>query len=200
MYSINKWKKELETGEKLLRDIIDLDASVEQDESIEIEESGNINIENNSKIRLVNEENNNDKLKKVSNDSEDEKKAKDEENLVDGEENLVDGEEELDDEIEDDQDNSSMSLAMLENLVRDQVMRELGEFSSNSKKILKKQTKYIDHLLKGEKIPSSQPNASHEHLFFRLIGPHRNPVTRHNTGLQRGPIRRKSRSSWFMRK
>ena len=145
--SINKWKKELETGEKLLRDIIDLDASVEQDENIEIEEPGNINIENNSKIRLVNEENNNDKLKKVSNDSEDEKKAKDEENLVDGEE-------ELDDEIEDDQDNSSMSLAMLENLVRDQVMHELGEFSSNSKKILKKQTKYIDHLLKGEKIPS----------------------------------------------
>ena len=145
--SINKWKKELETGEKLLRDIIDLDASVEQDESIDIEEPGNINIENNSKISLVNEENNNDKLKKVSNDSEDEKKAKDEENLVDGEE-------ELDDEIEDDQDNSSMSLAMLENLVRDQVMHELGEFSSNSKKILKKQTKYIDHLLKGEKIPS----------------------------------------------
>ncbi len=145
--SINKWKKELETGEKLLRDIIDLDASFEQDESIEIEESGNINIENNSKIRLVNEENNNDKFKKVSNDSEDEKKAKDEENLVDGEEDL-------DDEIEDDQDNSSMSLAMLENLVRDQVMHELSEFSFNSKKILKKQTKYIDHLLKGEKISS----------------------------------------------
>ena len=145
--SINKWKKELETGEKLLRDIIDLDASVEQDESIDIEEPGNINIENNSKISLVNEENNNDKLKKVSNDSEDDKKVKDEENLVDGEE-------ELDDEIEDDQDNSSMSLAMLENLVRDQVMYELGEFSSNSKKLLKKQTKYIDHLLKGEKIPS----------------------------------------------
>ena len=144
---INKWKKELETGEKLLRDIIDLDASVEQDESIEIEEPNNINEENNSKIRLVNEENNNDKLKKVNNDSEDEKKAKDEENLVNDEE-------ELDDEMEDDQDNSSMSLAMLENLVRDQVMHELGEFSSNSKKILKKQTKYIDHLLKGEKIPS----------------------------------------------
>ncbi len=145
--SINIWKKELETGEKLLRDIIDLDASVQQDESIDIEEPGNINIENNSKISLVNEENNNDKLKKVSNDSEDDKKVKDEENLVDGEE-------ELDDEIEDDQDNSSMSLAMLENLVRDQVMHELGEFSSNSKKILNKQTKYIDHLLKGEKIPS----------------------------------------------
>ena len=86
--SINKWKKELETGEKLLRDIIDLDASVEQDESIEIEDSGNINIENNSKIRLVDEENNNDKLKKVSNDSEDDKKAKDEENLVNDEEEI----------------------------------------------------------------------------------------------------------------
>ena len=36
-----------------------------------------------------------------------------------------------------------MSLAMLENLVRDQVMHELDEFSSNSKKILKQQTKYI---------------------------------------------------------
>ena len=144
---INKWKIELETGEKLLRDIIDLDASVEQDESIEIEEPSNINIENNSKIRLVDEENNSDKLKKVSNDSEDEKKEKDKENLVNDEE-------ELDDEMEDDQDNSSMSLAMLENLVRDQVMHELGEFSSNSKKILKKQTKYIDCPLKGEKIPS----------------------------------------------
>ena len=70
------------------------------------------------------------------------------------EENLDNDEEELDDEIEDDQDNSSMSLAMLENLVRDQVMHELGEFSSNSKKILKHQSKSIDHLLKGEKIPS----------------------------------------------
>ena len=50
--SINKWKKELETGEKLLRDIIDLDASVEQDESIEIEDSSNINIENLSLIHI----------------------------------------------------------------------------------------------------------------------------------------------------
>ena len=50
--SINKWKKELETGEKLLRDIIDLDASVEQDENINVEEPNNINIENNSKISL----------------------------------------------------------------------------------------------------------------------------------------------------
>ena len=158
---INKWKKELETGEKLLRDIIDLDASVEQDESIEIEEPSNINIENNSKIRLIDEENNNDKLKKVSNDSEDEKKEKDEENLVNDEE-------ELDDEIDDDQDNSSMSLAMLENLVRDQVMHELGEFSSNSKKILKKQTKYIDHLLKGEKIPSQLQKKILDERFILL--------------------------------
>ena len=41
--SIIQWKKELETGEKLLRDIIDLDASVEQDETIEVEEPNNIN-------------------------------------------------------------------------------------------------------------------------------------------------------------
>ena len=33
---INKWKKALETGEKLLRDIIDLDASVEQEDTIDI--------------------------------------------------------------------------------------------------------------------------------------------------------------------
>ncbi|MDA9734356.1 RNA polymerase sigma factor RpoD [SAR116 cluster bacterium] len=144
---INKWKKELETGEKLLRDIIDLDASIEQDESIDIEGQSNVNIENNSNIRLVNDENHDDKLDKVkvNNDSEDEKRAKDEESIANDEE-------ELDDEIDDDQDNSSMSLAMLENLVRDQVMHELGEFSSNSKKILKKQTKYINCLLNGEKV------------------------------------------------
>ena len=41
-----------------------------------------------------------------------------------------------------------MSLAMLENLVRDQVMRT-GVFSF--KKILKHQSKSIDYLLKGEK-------------------------------------------------
>ena len=145
--SINKWKNELETGDKLLRDIIDLDSSVEQDENINVEETNNINIENKSKFSLVNDENNNINLNKSNNDNEDEKKAKDEENLDNDEE-------ELDDEIEDDQDNSSMSLAMLENLVRDQVMHELGEFSSNSKKILKHQSKYIDYLLKGEKIPS----------------------------------------------
>ena len=145
--SINKWKNELETGDKLLRDIIDLDSSVEQDENINVEETNNINIENKSKFSLLNDENNNINLNKSNNDNEDEKKAKDEETLDNDEE-------ELDDEIEDDQDNSSMSLAMLENLVRDQVMHELGEFSSNSKKILKHQSKSIDYLLKGEKIPS----------------------------------------------
>ena len=33
--SINKWKNELESGDKLLRDVIDLDSSIEQDENIE---------------------------------------------------------------------------------------------------------------------------------------------------------------------
>ena len=135
--SINNWKLQLETGQKLLRDIIDLDASVEQDESIEIEEPSNINIEHKSKISLLNEENNNINLNKRNNDSEKEKKSSDEDNL--------ENDEELDDEIDDDQDNTSMSLAMLENLVRDQVMNELSEFSSNSKKILKHQSKSIDY-------------------------------------------------------
>ena len=144
--SINKWKNELESGDKLLRDIIDLDSSVEQDENINVEETNNINMENKSKFSLLDNENNNINLDKSNNENEVEKKAKDEETLDNDEE-------ELDDEIEDDQDNSSMSLAMLENLVRDQVMHELGVFSSNSKKILKHQSKSIDYLLKGEKIP-----------------------------------------------
>ena len=144
--SINKWKNELESGDKLLRDIIDLDSSVEQDENINVEETNNINMENKSKFSLLDNENNNINLHKSNNENEVEKKAKDEETLDNDEE-------ELDDEIEDDQDNSSMSLAMLENLVRDQVMHELGVFSSNSKKILKHQSKSLDYLLKGEKIP-----------------------------------------------
>ena len=146
--SINKWKNELESGDKLLRDIIDLDSSVEQDENINVEET-NINMENKSKFSLLDGEDNNVNLHKSNNENqnEDKKKAKDEETLEYDEE-------ELDDEIEEDQDNSSMSLAMLENLVRDQVMLELGEFSSKSKKILKHQSKSIEYLLKGEKIHS----------------------------------------------
>ncbi len=144
--SINNWKNELESGDKLLRDIIDLDSSVEQDENINVEETNNINMENKSKFSLLDDEDNNINLHKSNNENEVEKKAKDEETLDNDEE-------ELDDEIEDDQDNSSMSLAMLENLVRDQVMHELGVFSSNSKKILKHQSKSLDYLLKGEKIP-----------------------------------------------
>ena len=117
-------------------------------------------MENKSKFSLLDDEDNdvnlnksNNKnedndvnLNKSNNKNEDEKKAQDKETLENDDE-------ELDDEIEDDQDNSSMSLAMLENLVRDQVMHELQEFSSNSKKLLKHQSKSIDYLLKGEKIP-----------------------------------------------
>ena len=104
-------------------------------------------MENKSKFSLLGD-NNNINLNKSNNENknEDERKAKDEEILENDEE-------ELDDEIEDDQDNSSMSLAMLENLVRDHVMHELGEFSSNSKKLLKHQSKSVNYLLKGEKIP-----------------------------------------------
>ena len=144
--SINKWKNELESGDKLLRDVIDLDSSIEQDENINVEETNNINIENKSKFSLLDNEDNDVNLNKSNNENEDEKKAQDKETLENDDE-------ELDDEIADDQDNSSMSLAMLENLVRDQVMHELGEFSSNSKKLLKHQSKSIDYLLKGEKIP-----------------------------------------------
>ncbi len=159
--SINKWKKELELGDILLRDIIDLDASVGQDESIDPNEPNNINIEHNDKIGLINENDNNNKLKNTNIDSDDVKRAKDDETSEKDEE-------ELDDEIEDDQDSTSMSLAMLENLVRDQVMLELGEFSSNSNKLLKHQSKTIDYLLKGEKIPSQLQKKILEERFVLL--------------------------------
>ena len=51
-------ENELESGDKLLRDIIDLDSSVEQDENINVEET-NINMENKSKFSLLDNENNN---------------------------------------------------------------------------------------------------------------------------------------------
>ena len=51
-----------------------------------------------------------------------------------------------------------MSLAMLENLIRDQVMEELNEFTKNSKKIASLQTRMINCLLEGEKIPATLQN------------------------------------------
>merc|ERR1712093_22281 len=46
--NINNWKKELETGQKLLRDIIDLDSSIEQDEGMNVEVTNDISLEHNS--------------------------------------------------------------------------------------------------------------------------------------------------------
>ena len=168
---INKWKSQLISGERLLRDIIDLDATkdglgITQPEDLEV---------NFSKDVILSSENENlhsfdqkDKAsitdgQKMINSNVDSKKIdhddiqeKDDESS-ELEKNQTDIEEELDEDMED-RDNPSMSLAMLENLIRDQVMEELDEFTKNSKKISSLQTRMINCLLEGEKIPATLQN------------------------------------------
>ena len=161
--SINNWKLQLETGQKLLRDIIDLDSSVEQDEGMNVEVSNDVSLEQNShnnKMTIISEEKS-EKLKKIDTKNNEQKQPQDEETSENEED-------EIDNDIEEDQDNTSMSLTMLENLVRDQVMHELDEFSSKSKKILKHQSKSLEYLLKGEKIPSQLQKKILDERFILL--------------------------------
>ena len=161
--SINNWKLQLETGQKLLRDIIDLDSSVEQDEGMNVEVSNDVSLEQNShnnKMTIISGESN-EILKKIDTKNNEQKQPQDEETSENEED-------EIDNDIEEDQDNTSMSLTMLENLVRDQVMHELDEFSSKSKKILKHQSKSLEYLLKGEKIPSQLQKKILDERFILL--------------------------------
>jgi RNA polymerase primary sigma factor len=161
--SINNWKLQLETGQKLLRDIIDLDSSVEQDEGMNVEVSNDVSLEQNShnnNMTIISEERS-EKLNKIDTKNNEQKQKQDEETSENEED-------EIDNDIEEDQDNTSMSLIMLENLVRDQVMHELDEFSSRSKKILKHQSKSLEYLLKGEKIPSQLQKKILDERFILL--------------------------------
>ena len=161
--SINNWKLQLETGQKLLRDIIDLDSSVEQDEGMNVEVSNDVSLEQNShnnNMTIISGESN-EILKKIDTKNNEQKQPQDEETSENEED-------EIDNDIEEDQDNTSMSLTMLENLVRDQVMHELDEFSSKSKKILKHQSKSLEYLLKGEKIPSQLQKKILDERFILL--------------------------------
>ena len=178
---INKWKLELISGERLLRDIIDLDATKDGLGIIppeDLEESYNKDVILSPEDEPVKSFNNQDKaritdrneaidIKLVSkNINHDGVQESDNESsqLV---KNQTDIEEELDDDM-DDQDNSSMSLAMLENLIRDQVMEELEEFTKNSKKISSLQTKMINCLLEGEKISITLQNNITDEKYILL--------------------------------
>ena len=152
--NINQWKAELEDGDKLLRDIIDLDATHGKDGFLPSEDVQDETFNGEDKLSIINQniENKAASEKKLNSES---IKNKDEDhvekqNTDQVEKQNTDQVEELDDEIDDDQDNSSMSLAVLESLIRDQVMEELNNFSGKSKKILKLQTKRLNFFLKGE--------------------------------------------------
>ena len=167
---INNWKSQLVSGERLLRDIIDLDATKDGlgiTPHDDLETNFNKDVILSSENELVQSFNQNDKVsipdrnetldsnmvsKNVNQDSIQESNddnAQSEKNQTD-----IEDEDELDDDMED-QDNTSMSLAMIESLIRDQVMEELDEFTINSKKITSLQTKMVNCLLKGEKIPTT---------------------------------------------
>ena len=150
--NINKWKTELEDGDKLLRDVIDLDATHGKNGFLPNEDVQDETFNAVDKLTIINQNIENKSDPETSlNDKPINNKNKDGDNNE--KENALQAEE-LDDEIDDDQDNSSMSLAVLESLIRDQVMDELNSFSEKSKKILKLQTKRLDFFLKGEKCVS----------------------------------------------
>mgnify|MGYP001238698680 CR=1 FL=1 len=144
--SIDGWKTDLENGNKFLRDIIDLDATHGKDDFLNSESDHEVSFSHNEKLDNLVKNNENDKR------NNDIVKQKGETKISEEEGEVV---EELEDEIDDEQDNSSMSLAVLENLIRDQVMEELNIFSQKSKKLLKLQSKRLDCFFKGEKVPNS---------------------------------------------
>ena len=144
--SIEGWKTELENGNKFLRDIIDLDATHGKDDFLNSENDHEVSFSHNSKLDSLVKNSENDKQNNDLVIKKGETKNSEEGNEV---------VEELEDEIDEEQDNSSMSLAVLENLIRDQVMEDLNVFSQKSKKLLKLQSKRLDHFFKGEKVPNS---------------------------------------------
>ena len=150
--NINKWKTELEDGDKLLRDVIDLDATHGKNGFLPNEDAQDETFNAVDKLTIINQniENKSDPETNLNDKPINNKNKNDD---INEKENSLQVEE-LDDEIDEDQDNSSMSLAVLESLIRDQVMDELNSFSEKSKKILKLQTKRLDFFLKGEKCGS----------------------------------------------
>jgi len=178
---INSWKLQLVSGERLLRDIIDLDATkdglgITPPEDLEVNfdkdatlPSGNEPIQSFSQKDKASIINRNETI-----DSQMTSKKSNHEGIQDNDDessklvkNQTDIEEELDEDL-DEQDNASMSLAMLEDLIRDQVMEELDEFTKNSKKITSLQTKMINCLLEGEKISATLQNNITDEKYILL--------------------------------
>ncbi len=178
---INNWKSQLVSGERLLRDIIDLDSTKDglgitppedleesfdkdvilpsEDESVK-----SFNQKDQASITHRNETIDSNVVSKTINHDSVQESDEESSQLA---KNQTDIEEELDEDM-DDQDNSSMSLAMLENLIRDQVMEELEEFAKNSKKISSLQTKMINCLLEGEKISITLQNRITDEKYILL--------------------------------
>ncbi len=178
---INKWKSQLISGERLLRDIIDLDATkdglgITPPEDLEVNFSKDVILSSENETLQSFDQNDKASItdgQKIINSNVDSKKIdhddiqeKDDESS-ELEKNRTDIEEELDEDMED-RDNSSMSLAMLENLIRDKVMEELDEFTKNSKKISSLQTRMINCLLEGEKIPATLQNKITDERYVLL--------------------------------
>ena len=169
--SINLWKDELENGKLLLRDVIDLDATFGKSEGFPSEMEENNFFINKSKmtddeIELKNQP---EKVDEGNQDNGNLINEKNEALINDNEKNKIDKEEDQDSEelIEEDDedadgDNASMSLAMMESMVREQVMNDLQTFSIKSKKLTNLETKKLNLLISGGKVNISLD----EEIFF----------------------------------
>ena len=159
---LNSWRLDLISGEKLLRDIIDLDATYGKNGILPTENEANDSFNDIDKQILADKNNITEVEKSDANLNE--KNNIDKE--LSSEENDI--EKENENENEDDDENSSLSLAMIETIIKDQVMNDLDIFAKNSKTINSLQFKKINILLEGGKITSPLENKILDEKYFIL--------------------------------
>ena len=158
--SILDWKKKLENEEMLLRDVVDLDATYGKSDIFpsNIDENSDFNERdiNQPNSNLVNKVNDSDELNEETNNI----KAKNE----DSEEKEV----EIEEEDSDDDMEGSMSLSMIESIVREKVMKSLSLFSRKTKKYSDALDIQIDNIMLGKEI-SKEMSENLIHAKYNLI-------------------------------
>ena len=165
MKALMGWHNALLTGDMLLRDIIDLEATYEADPSkkalltaIEKKEENTLSSPTAARKQLeenqIDEENEDDEEVFEDEPFDDEENDDDEILEEDTEETIDDEtEEETVEEEEFDEDESSYSLRQMEEALLPQILETLEKITKTYAKLKKLQNVRIDYLLKGKEIP-----------------------------------------------
>ena len=189
MKALTGWHNSLLTGEMLLRDIIDLEATYESDPSkksllaafekkaAEKEEQA-LEAESIKQIKEETEEEilEDDSLEDVDDSLEEEltDETIEEDESIEGEEE----EEQVEEIVEEDEDSSSYSLRQMEEVLLPQILEILDKITKTYQKLRKLQISRNEYVLNGEEAPSSieeKYQKIHQEMIDLLKGIHFNP-------------------------